>query len=75
MVAIVGLECLETEWNLMVLEARNVRLLEVVKLLMKPAFCTSGYCSQYSTGCSLSPGYDAQQNGLSNSEWLDGDPC
>ena len=48
MVAIVGLECLETEWNLMVLEARNVRLLEVVKLLMKPAFCTFGYCSQYS---------------------------
>ena len=39
-----------------ILEARNVRLLEVVKLLMKPAFCTFGYCSQYSTGCSLSRG-------------------
>ena len=28
---------------------------------MKPAFCTFGYCSQYSTGCS--PGYAA--------EWLE----
>ena len=48
----------------MVLEARNVRLREVSKLLMKPGSVLSVVVVNTRNDWSLSPGYDAQQIGM-----------